>query len=184
MPVGVRSKRSVSSSSAGFAPAVAARSTLLPVLMMLLTVIFSLLSSTAAANAAPVESGSWADAAAPLSADAPSWSLMARHAADVLSQVGDGEPRPQDATGDGTLPYRLLAISMAGLAGLLGVLTFWYWKATMPPARRGYLPSSDDRRRRGGRMPVDRVMEVDVARVSRPDAAIDEGSERDAETTG
>ncbi len=154
--------------------------------MMLLTVIFSLLFATTAANAASVEGGSWVDAAAPVSAEAPSGSLMALHAADMLSQVGDGEPRPQDATGDGTLPYRLLAISMAGLAGLLGVLTFWYWKATMPPARRGYLPPSDDRvrGRRGGRMPVDRVMEVDVARVSKADAAIDEGSERDAESTG
>ena len=29
---------------------------------------------------------------------------------------------------------------MAGLSAILGTLTYWYWKATTLPARRGYLP--------------------------------------------
>lgn len=94
----------------------------------------------------------------------------------ALTQVDD-EPRSQEATNDGTLPYRLLAISMAGLSGLLGVLTFWYWKATTPPARRGYLPPVEDRLRDrlGSRQPIDRVMEVDVVKANEVEPSADEG---------
>jgi len=109
-----------------------------------------------------------ADAGATVSPGGGSDSSVGGGAVGTLAQADDAEPRAQEATSDGTLPYRLLAISMAGLAGLLGVLTFWYWKATMPPARRGYLPPTEDRLRDrlGGRPPIDRVMEVDVARAS------------------
>jgi len=51
------------------------------------------------------------------------------------------DPTSQTATGDGTLPFRVLTVAMASLAGILGVFTYWYWRATVPPARRGYLPS-------------------------------------------
>ena len=58
--------------------------------------------------------------------------------AGAVGALAQGEA--QEATSDGTLPYRILAISMAGLSAILGTLTYWYWKATTPPARRGYLP--------------------------------------------
>lgn len=46
----------------------------------------------------------------------------------------------QTEVDDGTRPLRILAVAMGVLAILLAVLTWFYWKATTPPARRGYLP--------------------------------------------
>ena len=134
----------------------------------------ALLAAARPAMALPAKTPAWHVPDAPLAA---ARALPGTPVAVAgLAQVDDEEPQSQDATSDGTLPYRLLAISMAGLAGLLGVLTFWYWKATTPPARRGYLPPSDDRfrDRLGTRPPIDRVMEVDVARESANDAVEDE----------
>lgn len=70
-------------------------------------------------------------------------SLDTKHGLVRSELAQDAEPsQSQRATGDGTLPFRILAAAMAGLAALLGALTFWYWKATVPPARRGYAPES------------------------------------------
>jgi hypothetical protein len=94
---------------------------------------------------------------------------------ELVDQISvDEAPKSQEATSDGTLPYRLLAIGMAALASMLGVLTFWYWKATMPPARRGYLPPGDGEDRASG---IQRVLEIDLAegRVDvAPSGAVDE----------
>ncbi len=46
----------------------------------------------------------------------------------------------QTEVDDGTRPMRVLAIAFGVLALLVAVLTWFYWKATTPPARRGYLP--------------------------------------------
>ncbi|MCP3935422.1 MAG: hypothetical protein GY708_08620 [Actinomycetia bacterium] len=46
----------------------------------------------------------------------------------------------QTEVDDGTRPMRILAIALGVLALLVGVLTWFYWLATTPPARRGYLP--------------------------------------------
>ncbi len=64
-------------------------------------------------------------------------------AARVESPGGpQGEPGAgtQRATSDGTAPYKVLAVGLVSLALLMGILTWFYWKATVPPARRGYLP--------------------------------------------
>ena len=63
----------------------------------------------------------------------------------AVSPVGALALLAQDQTevDDGTRPMRILAIAMGVLAVLLGVLTYFYWKATTPPARRGYLPMPD-----------------------------------------
>ena len=66
-------------------------------------------------------------------------SLDTKHGLVGSELAQDVEPsQSQRATADGTLPFRILAAAMAGLAALLGALTFWYWKATVPPARCGY----------------------------------------------
>ncbi len=60
--------------------------------------------------------------------------------AELLAQAAESG---QEVADDGTRPLRLLAVLMGLLALLLGVFTRWYWKATVPPARRGYLPDSE-----------------------------------------
>ena len=57
-------------------------------------------------------------------------------AVELTQDTGGG----QEVADDGTRPLRLLAVLMGLLALLLGAFTRWYWKATTPPARRGYLP--------------------------------------------
>jgi len=69
-------------------------------------------------------------------------SEMASVPSAEVAQTNDSpDPASQTATGDGTLPFRVLTVAMASLAGILGVFTYWYWRATVPPARRGYSPS-------------------------------------------
>ncbi|HEC11302.1 MAG TPA: hypothetical protein ENI86_17325 [Acidimicrobiales bacterium] len=55
----------------------------------------------------------------------------------TTEQTGVGN---QSATSDGTGPYKVLSVGLVTLALLMGILTWFYWKATVPPARRGYLP--------------------------------------------
>ncbi len=60
--------------------------------------------------------------------------------ADTSEETGIGN---QSATSDGTAPYKVLSVGLVSLAVLMGILTWFYWKATVPPARRGYLPPPD-----------------------------------------
>ena len=58
----------------------------------------------------------------------------------LLFACADKPTETPQVADDGNRPLRLLAVLMGLLALLLGAFTRWYWKATTPPARRGYLP--------------------------------------------
>ncbi|NOX31218.1 MAG: hypothetical protein GXP35_14400 [Actinobacteria bacterium] len=75
----------------------------------------------------------------------------------VLAQTdtpGDDGVEAQAETGDGTKPLRILAVLLGVLALLLGALTRLYWKATIPEARRGYLPEASQAEYGGGHGPT------------------------------
>ncbi len=71
----------------------------------------------------------------------------ARTGVDVSAQAATDTAAEADTTStsqaestDGTRPLRILAILLGVLALLIGRLTYFYWAATKPAARRGYLP--------------------------------------------
>ncbi len=75
----------------------------------------------------------------------------------VLAQTetpGDDGVEAQTVSGDGTKPLRILAVLLGVLALLLGALTRLYWKATIPEARRGYLPEAPQDEYGGGHGPT------------------------------
>jgi hypothetical protein len=52
------------------------------------------------------------------------------------SQSGDDEPVSQEAVGEGSLRFRILAGGLFVLALLLFGLALIYWRATTPPGKR------------------------------------------------
>jgi hypothetical protein len=52
------------------------------------------------------------------------------------SQPGDDEPVSQEAVGEGSLRFRILAGGLFVLALLLFGLALIYWRATTPPGKR------------------------------------------------
>ncbi|MFT7650554.1 MAG: hypothetical protein ACI8Y4_005327 [Candidatus Poriferisodalaceae bacterium] len=60
----------------------------------------------------------------------------------MMSSGIAGATEAQQASGDGSLRYLLLAIGFLVLAMLLSGLWWIYFRATVPPARRPYRPPS------------------------------------------
>jgi hypothetical protein len=56
--------------------------------------------------------------------------------AQQQSQPGDDEPVSQEAVGEGSLRFRILAGGLFVLALLLFGLALVYWRATTPPGKR------------------------------------------------
>ena len=74
----------------------------------------------------------------------PSGSTLAASVFAQTDTPGGDAVEAQAESGDGTKPLRILAVLLGVLALLLGALTRLYWKATIPEARRGYLPEAPE----------------------------------------